>query len=169
MPMAYSPETKLFYVPANEWGMEIWNEPITYKKGAAYLGAGFTIKTLDDGPIGHLRAVDPKTGKVVWDAPNNAPLWGGVLTTAGNLTFYGTPEGYLKALDAKTGKEVWSFQTGSGVVAPPVTWMENGEQYVAVVSGWGGAVPLWGGDVARRVNFLEQGGSVWVFKLHNAK
>jgi alcohol dehydrogenase (cytochrome c) len=40
MPMAYSPDTKLFYVPANEWGMEIWNEPITYKKGAAYLGAG---------------------------------------------------------------------------------------------------------------------------------
>ena len=44
MPMAYSPDTKLFYVPANEWGMEIWNEPIAYKKGAAYLGAGFTIK-----------------------------------------------------------------------------------------------------------------------------
>ena len=56
MPMAYSPDTKLFYVPANEWGMEIWNEPITYKKGAAYLGAGFTIKTLSDGPIGALRA-----------------------------------------------------------------------------------------------------------------
>ena len=36
MPMAYSPDTKMFYVPANEWGMEIWNEPITYKKGAAY-------------------------------------------------------------------------------------------------------------------------------------
>ena len=50
--MAYSPQTGLFYVPANECGMEIWNEPITYKKGAAYLGAGFTIKTLNDGPIG---------------------------------------------------------------------------------------------------------------------
>jgi len=165
MPMAYSPETKLFYVPANEWGMEIWNEPITYKKGAAYLGAGFTIKTLDDGPIGHLRAVDPKTGKVVWDAPNNAPLWGGVLTTAGNLVFWGTPEGYLQAADAKTGKIVWKFQTGSGVVAPPITWEDGGEQYIGVASGWGGAVPLWGGDVAKKVNYLEQGGSMWVFKL----
>jgi alcohol dehydrogenase (cytochrome c) len=165
MPMAYSPETKLFYVPANEWGMEIWNEPITYKKGAAYLGAGFTIKTLGDGPIGALRAIDPKTGKIVWEAPNNAPLWGGVLTTGGNLVFWGTPEGYLQAADAKTGKIVWKFQTGSGVVAPPVTWEDKGEQYVAVVSGWGGAVPLWGGDVAKRVSYLEQGGSVWVFKL----
>jgi len=165
MPMAYSPETKLFYVPSNEWGMEIWNEPITYKKGAAYLGAGFTIKTLGDGPIGAMRAVDPKTGKIVWEVPNNAPLWGGVLTTGGNLVFWGTPEGYLQAADAKTGKVVWKFQTGSGVVAPPITWEDKGEQYVAVVSGWGGAVPLWGGDVAKKVNYLEQGGSVWVFKM----
>jgi alcohol dehydrogenase (cytochrome c) len=165
MPMAYSPDTKLFYVPSNEWGMEIWNEPITYKKGAAYLGAGFTIKTLNDGPIGALRAMDPKTGKIVWEVPNNAPLWGGVLTTAGNLVFWGTPEGFLQAADAKTGKVLWKFQTGSGVVAAPITWEQDGQQYVAVSSGWGGAVPLWGGDVAKKVSFLEQGGSVWVFKL----
>ncbi|HEY8876039.1 MAG TPA: PQQ-dependent dehydrogenase, methanol/ethanol family, partial [Roseateles sp.] len=165
MPMAYSPDTKLFYVPSNEWGMEIWNEPIAYKKGAAYLGAGFTIKTLNDDYIGALRAVDPKTGKIVWEVKNGAPLWGGVLTTAGNLVFWGTPEGWLKAADAKTGKVVWQFQTGSGVVAPPVSWQQNGEQYISVVSGWGGAVPLWGGDVAKKVNYLEQGGMVWVFKL----
>lgn len=170
-PMAYSPDTGLFYVPANEWGMEIWNEPITYKKGAAYLGAGFTIKTLPGFDyIGALRAMNPKTGKIEWEITNNAPLWGGVLTTGGNLVFWGTPEGYLKAADAKTGKEVWKFQTGSGVVAPPVTWKgKDGQQYVAVVSGWGGAVPLWGGDVASKVNYLEQGGSVWVFKLFDGK
>jgi alcohol dehydrogenase (cytochrome c) len=165
MPMAYSPKTGLFYVPTNEWGMEIWNEPITYKKGAAYLGAGFTIKPLFDDHIGSLRAIDPKTGKVAWEVKNEAPLWGGVMTT-NDLVFWGTPEGYLKAADAKTGKVVWQFQTGSGVVAPPVTWMQDGEQYISVVSGWGGAVPLWGGEVAKKVNFLEQGGSVWVFKLH---
>lgn len=170
-PMAYSPDTGLFYVPANEWGMEIWNEPITYKKGAAYLGAGFTIKTLPGFDyIGALRAMNPKTGKIEWEITNNAPLWGGVLTTGGNLVFWGTPEGFLKAADAKTGKEVWKFQTGSGVIAPPVTWKDkDGTQYVAVVSGWGGAVPLWGGDVASKVNYLEQGGSVWVFKLFDGK
>jgi alcohol dehydrogenase (cytochrome c) len=166
MPMAYSPDTGYFYVPANEWGMEIWNEPVSYKKGAAYLGAGFTIKTIDDSYIGALRAVDPVSGKIVWEVKNNAPLWGGVLTTKGGLVFWGTPEGYLKAADAKTGKEVWQFQTGSGVVAPPITWDQDGEQYIAVASGWGGAVPLWGGDVAKKVNYLNQGGSMWVFKLH---
>ena len=165
MPMAYSPKTQLFYVPANEWGMEIWNEPITYKKGAAYLGAGFTIKPLYDDYIGALRAVNPKTGKIEWEVKNEAPLWGGVLTTGGDLVFWGTPEGYLKAADAKTGKVVWQFQTGSGIVAPPITWKQDGEQYLTVVSGWGGAVPLWGGEVAKKVNFLEQGGSVWTFKL----
>ncbi|SPA52689.1 PQQ-dependent methanol/ethanol family dehydrogenase [Cupriavidus taiwanensis] len=167
-PMAYSPQTGMFYVPANEWGMEIWNEPISYKKGAAFLGAGFTIQPLNEDYIGSLRAINPKTGKIVWEVKNSAPLWGGAMTTAGGLVFWGTPEGYLKAADARTGKELWQFQTGSGVVAPPVTWEENGEQFVAVVSGWGGAVPLWGGEVAKRVNFLEQGGSVWVFKLHKS-
>jgi len=164
MPMAYSPKTGLFYVPTNEWGMEIWNEPVTYKKGAAYLGAGFTIKPLYDDYIGSLRAVNPKTGKIEWEVKNEAPLWGGVLTV-GDMVVWGTPEGYLKAADAKTGKILWQFQTGSGIVAPPVTWMQDGEQYISVVSGWGGAVPLWGGEVAKKVNFLEQGGSVWTFKL----
>jgi len=165
MPMAYSPKSQLFYVPTNEWGMDIWNEPISYKKGAAYLGAGFTMRPLFEDHIGSLRAIDPKTGKVAWEVKNNAPLWGGVLTTAGDLVFWGTPEGYLKAADAKTGKVLWQFQTGSGVVAPPITWSDGTDQYVSVVSGWGGAVPLWGGEVAKKVNFLEQGGSVWTFKL----
>ena len=168
MQLAYNPKTGLFYVPANEWGMEIWNEPVSYKKGAAYLGAGFTIKALHEDYIGVLRAVDPVAGKIVWENKNYAPLWGGVLTTAGGLTFYGTPEGYFKALDAKTGKELWSFQVGTGIVAPPITWEQDGEQYIAVSAGWGGAVPLWGGDVAKRVNYLEQGGSIWVFKLHKS-
>src|SRR5690606_2381220 len=68
--MAYSPQTGLFYVPANEWGMEIWNEPVAYKRGAAYLGAGFTIKPLHEDHIGVLRAVDPSSGKIVWERRN---------------------------------------------------------------------------------------------------
>lgn len=168
MPMAYSQQTGLFYIPSNEWGMDIWNEPIAYKKGAAYLGAGFTIKPLYEDHIGVLRAMDPMTGKIVWEYKNKAPLWGGVLTTAGNLVFTGTPEGFLKAFDAKTGKELWKFNTGSGVVGSPVTWEQDGEQYVAVMSGWGGAVPLWGGEVAKSVGHINQGGSLWVFKLPKA-
>ena len=165
MPIAYSKDTKLFYIPSNEWGMDLWNEPVTYKKGAAYLGAGFTIKPIFDDHIGSLKAMDPATGEVKWEYKNKAPLWGGVLTTAGGLVFFGTPEGDLKAMDAATGKELWAFNTGSGIVGSPITWEENGEQYISVVSGWGGAVPLWGGEVAKTVAHLNQGGMVWTFKL----
>ncbi len=165
MPMSYSQDTGLFYVPSNEWEMDIWNEPVSYKKGAAYLGAGFTIKAMNEDYIGVLRAIDPKTGKVVWDYKNYAPLWGGTMVTKGNLVFMGTPEGYLKAFDAKTGEEKYKFNTGSGIVGTPITWDMDGEQYVSVVSGWGGAVPLWGGEVAKRVKNFNQGGMVWTFKL----
>jgi len=168
MPMAYSPDTSLFYVPSNEWGMDIWNEPVTYKKGAAYLGSGFTIKPIFDDYIGSLKAIDPVSGEVKWEAKNKAPLWGGVLTTGGGLVFTGTPEGFLKAFDAETGEELWKFQTGTGIVSSPVTWEQDGEQWVAIVTGWGGAVPLWGGEVAKFVNYLNQGGSVWAFKVPEA-
>jgi alcohol dehydrogenase (cytochrome c) len=164
-PMAYSQRTGLFYVPSNEWGMDLWNEPITYRKGAAYMGAGFTIKPMYEDHIGSLKAVDPMTGEWVWEARNEAPLWGGVMTTAGGLVFTGTPEGHLVAYDDETGEELWSFQTGSGIVGQPVTWDQDGEQYVSVISGWGGAVPLWGGEVASKVNYLNQGGLLWTFKL----
>ena len=165
MPMAFSQRTGNFYVPSNEWGMDIWNEPITYKKGAAYLGAGFTIKPNYEDHIGSLKAINPETGEWVWEYKNEAPLWSGVMTTAGGLVFFGTPEGEFIALDDETGEKLWSFQTGSGIVGQPITWEQDGEQYVSVISGWGGAVPLWGGEVAKKVNYLNQGGMLWTFKL----
>ncbi|MDA7428032.1 PQQ-dependent methanol/ethanol family dehydrogenase [Primorskyibacter aestuariivivens] len=165
MPMAFSQRTGNFYVPSNEWGMDIWNEPITYKKGAAYLGAGFTIKPNYEDHIGTLKAIDPDTGEWKWEYKNDAPLWSGVMTTAGGLVFFGTPEGEFIALDDETGEKLWSFQTGSGIVGQPITWEMDGEQYVAIASGWGGAVPLWGGEVAKKVNYLNQGGMIWTFKL----
>ena len=165
MPMAFSQRTGNFYVPSNEWGMDIWNEPVTYREGAAYLGSGFTIKPIFEDHIGALKAIDPDTGEIKWEYHNGAPLWAGVMTTAGGLVFTGTPEGEFLALDDETGEVLWSFQTGSGIVGQPITWEMDGEQYVTIVSGWGGAVPLWGGEVANRVNYLNQGGMVWTFRL----
>ncbi len=167
MPMSYSKRTGLFYVPSNEWGMDIWNEPITYKKGAAYLGAGFTIRPIFEDHIGAIKAIDPKDGSIKWVLKNAAPVWGGTMATAGGLVFTGNPEGEFMAINDETGEVVWKFQTGTGIVGQPVTYEIDGEQFVTIVAGWGGAVPLWGGDVAERVKFLNQGGSVWTFKLSN--
>ncbi|WP_409525517.1 PQQ-dependent methanol/ethanol family dehydrogenase [Nitrincola sp. MINF-07-Sa-05] len=168
MPMAYSQETGLFYIPSNEWEMDIWNEDVSYRKGAAYLGAGFTIRPINEDYIGVLRAVDPRTGEEVWRYNNYAPLWGGVMTTKSNLVFTGNPEGYLMAFDALSGEMLYRFNTGSGIVGTPITWEMDDEQYVSIVSGWGGAVPLWGGEVAQRVSHFNQGGMVFTFKLPKA-
>lgn len=164
-PMSYNPDTGLFYVAANHWGMDYWTEQVTYKPGSAYLGQGFRIKRLFDDHVGTLRALDPRTGKIVWDHKEAFPFWAGTLSTAGGLLFTGTSDGYVKAFDAKTGKELWKFQTGSGIVSSPVTWEQDGEQYIGLASGYGGAVPLWGGDMAQLTKQVNQGGSFWVFKL----
>ena len=93
------------------------------------------------------------------------PLWAGTMTTKGGLVFTGTSDGYVKAFDAKNGKQLWAFQTGSGVVSVPSTWEMDGKQYIGISSGYGGAVPLWGGDMADQTKLVSQGGSFWVFEL----
>ena len=164
-PMSYSPKTGLFYIPANHWKMDYWAQNVTYNPGAAYLGMGFRIRKLFDDHVGVLRALDPASGEIVWEHKEDMPLWAGTLTTAGDLVFTGTSDGFVKAFDARTGEELWRFQTGSGVVSIPVTWEMDGEQYIGIASGYGGAVPLWGGDLAEMTRKVSQGGSFWVFKI----
>ncbi len=164
-PMSYSPDTGLFYIAANHWGMDYWAEHLAYKPGSAYLGMGFRIKRLHDDHVGTLRALDPQTGKIAWEKKEVYPLWAGTLATAGGLVITGTSNGYVKIFDAKDGRELWKFQTGSGIISIPVTWDQDGEQYIGIASGYGGAVPLWGGDMADLTKTVTQGGSYWVFKL----
>ncbi len=165
MPMSYNPQTKLFYIPSNDWSESYWTENVTYAKGAAYLGQGFRIKRQFDDHVGVLRAIDPATGKIAWESKEALPLWGGTLTTKGNIVVHGTSDGFVKLLDARTGAELWKFQTGSGVVSVPITWEMDGKQYLGLASGYGGAVPLWGGDMAELTRTVSQGGSFWVFEL----
>ena len=116
-----------------------------------------------------LRAIDPTNGKIVWEHKEEMPLWAGVVTTAGGLVFTGTSDGFVKAFHAETGEELWRFQTGSGVVSQPIVYEVDGEQYLALASGYGGAVPLWGGDMAEMTRKVSQGGSFWVFALADVK
>ncbi|WP_245846670.1 methanol/ethanol family PQQ-dependent dehydrogenase [Vreelandella alkaliphila] len=164
-PMAYSEDTGLFYVPGNHWKEDYWTEEVEYVEGAAYLGMGFRIKRMYDDHVGILRAVDPLTGEFAWEHKEPMPLWAGVLATHGDLVFTGTGDGYFKAFHAETGEELWKFQVGTGIISPPVTWEMDGEQYIGVTAGYGGAVPLWGGDMAELTRPIAQGGSFWVFKL----
>ncbi len=96
------------------------------------------------------------------------PLLGGALSTAGGLVFYGNPYGILKALDVNTGRILWKFNTGSGISQSPVTYMIDGRQYVAVVSGRLKGPPSFFGPIGERViNASPQGGALVVFALPN--
>src|SRR5690606_36696905 len=125
----------------------------------------FRIKRLYDNHVGIPRAMIPTTRRVVGKNKERLPQWARVLAAKGNLMFTGTGDGYFKAFDAKNGKELWQFQVGTGIISPPITWEQDGEQYIGVSAGYGGAVPLWGGDMPDLTKPVAQGGSFWVFKL----
>ncbi len=143
-PAAYSPRTGLFYVPTNHVCMDYEPFKVEYVAGQPYVGATLSMypagKVTGDGSdnLGNFIAWDAATGKIKWSIPERFSVWSGALATAGDVVFYGTLEGYLKAIDAKTGKELYSFKTPSGIIGNVNTYMHNGKQYVAVLSGIGG-------------------------------
>jgi len=110
-----------------------------------------------------LGAIDPMTGKSKWEVPSDIPRFSGVLSTAGGVVFTGRLTGEFEAFDAKSGKKLWQFKTGSGIEGQPVTWEQDGVQYVAVTSGIGGVYSLFSGDA--RLAKVPAGGSLWVFAL----
>ncbi|HEX9610583.1 MAG TPA: methanol/ethanol family PQQ-dependent dehydrogenase [Gemmatimonadales bacterium] len=138
-PAAYSPQTGLFYVPANHICMDYEGVEVKYSAGQPYVGA---IVRMYPGPGGHrgrFIAWDATTGSVKWEIKENLAAYGGALATAGGVVFYGTMEGWLKAVDARTGAELWRFKTPSGIIGNPMTYTgPDGKQYVAVLSGVGG-------------------------------
>jgi len=91
---------------------------------------------------GRLVAWDPKSNSEVWRVEHKGSWNGGTLATAGGLVFQGTADAKFKAFSADSGKELWEFPTQTGVVAPAITYEIDGEQYVSVNVGWGGAFAL---------------------------
>jgi PQQ-dependent dehydrogenase (methanol/ethanol family) len=142
-PAAFSPKTKLFYVPTNHVCMDYEPFEVEYVAGQPYVGATLSMfpagKVTGSGShMGNFIAWDASAGKIVWSLPERFSVWSGALATAGDVVFYGTLEGYLKAVDAKTGKELYKFKTPSGIIGNVNTWRHNGKQYVGVLSGIGG-------------------------------
>jgi alcohol dehydrogenase (cytochrome c) len=163
-PMSFNPQTGLAYANTLAFGGRYKTEPVTFKQGEWYLGMDLTdLWEWGDGPRGHLKAIDPMTGKAKWEAPSDIPRFSGVLSTAGGVVFSGALTGEFEAFDADTGKKLWQFQTGSGIEGQPVTWQQDGVQYIAVTSGYGGVYSLFSGD--ERLAKVPPGGSLWVFAV----
>jgi quinohemoprotein ethanol dehydrogenase len=174
--MSYSPLAGLVYVPVQDAGFFYKSDEhyqpkaLAFNTGTDFVAAGMpqkadVKKNILDSIKGHLSAWDPVQQKEVWRVDRTSPVNGGVLSTAGNLVFEGTAQGNLEAYRADTGKKLWSADTQSGVVAAPIAYTVNGEQYVAVVVGWGGVFPLATGEVALKSGRVQNVSRVLAFKL----
>ncbi|GLS45605.1 methanol/ethanol family PQQ-dependent dehydrogenase [Methylobacterium brachythecii] len=138
-PAAYSPDTHLFYVPTNHLCMDYEPFHVTYVPGQPYVGATLGLYPPPGSDrTGNFIAWDGVKGRIAWSIPERFSVWSGALATAGGVVFYGTLEGWLKAVDARDGHELYRFKTPSGIVGNPMTFLHDGRQYIAVLSGVGG-------------------------------
>jgi quinohemoprotein ethanol dehydrogenase len=149
--MSFNPKTGLVYIPYQEIPGVYRNEGKDFIKRKAFnTGAGFSDATEipREAVSGALLAWDPVKQKEAWRVPYTHYWNGGTLSTAGNLVFQGTADGNLIAYSADKGKKLWSFAAQTGIVAAPISYRFEGQQYIAVMAGWGGVAPLIGGDAA---------------------
>src|SRR5262249_14632857 len=152
-PMSYSPLTGYVYIPAQEAGFAyVPTDPKTYafrpthfsNIGLDPVGIAFpedeaVRKAIRASTKGKLVAWDPVARKPAWTVDYSVPWNGGTLSTAGGLVFQGTGEGKFVAYAAASGKKLWHTFAQTGIIAAPITYEVDGEQYVTVNAGWGGS------------------------------
>jgi quinohemoprotein ethanol dehydrogenase len=167
MPMAYSPQTRLAYIPeiefASTWSdknvdLKNWRPPADRAvEGAVDGDSDVTEATLDgqseaDADVtGALVAWDPVTQKALWKVPYPTHLNGGVLTTGGDLVFQGTVDGSFNAYSARSGRRLWSFDARAPLIAAPISYTVNGKQYVTLLTGLGMGMAAEAGMLGQRV------------------
>ena len=161
--MAFNPKTGLVYIPAQEI-------PMSYAsvKNYASMPIGWNVAAATanlPNVKGYLIAWDPVRQKEVWRANYLGPWNGGTLTSAGNLVIQGNAAGDITAYRADSGEKLWSMFAQSPVMAAPITYEVGGEQYIAVLSGWGGAYPLLQGQTSDKSGNERNVSRLLVFKL----
>jgi alcohol dehydrogenase (cytochrome c) len=167
-PMSYSPQTGLAYVNSTDFG---WDYEALPLEEVAKLKPGltpyFAVKReyIFDHPDGrgHLRAIDPLTGKSKWAVPFKSPNMAGTMVTAAGIVFTGRLTGEFMAVDAETGKTLWEHNLGAGIVGQPVTWERDGKQYITITSGSSGPYVQRVGDP--NLANVPAGGALHTFKL----
>lgn len=175
-PMAYDAKQKLVFIPA-----QITAYPYIPAAGWKPSKLGFNVgmdtannampadnavrEAAKKATKGVLIAWDPVTQKERWRVTLGGPWNGGVLATAGGLVFQGNAMGNFVAYDSASGKNLWSFEAQTGVVAAPMTYSIDGQQYVAVLAGWGGAWAITAGVLSDMSGPVRNISRLLVFKL----
>ena len=175
-PMSFNPATGLVYIPIQDAGFPYIADPdfksteLGYNVGVDFNGASMpqipeVKKAVFAGIKAYLLAWDPVQQAPAWRIEYPGPSNGGTLTTAGNLVVQGTAGGDLVIYRADDGKRLWSFHAQTGVLAGPVSYAVDGEQYIAVPVGWGGVFALAPGEIGLMSGRLGNKSRVLAFKL----
>ncbi len=171
-PAAFSPQTGLFYIPANDNYCSTWGGvEQEYRPGQNYTGTSGIQASLVEGAdhVGEIQAWDINTGEEVWTQEFELANWGPILATGGNLIFSGgTADRYFRAHNATTGELVWQQRLNSGITGVPSTFAVDDKQYIAVQSGWGVDAMRMQAGIDRlqgKQTIVPQGGVLWVFAL----
>ena len=157
-PMAFDPTSHLVFLPVKEGTTYLHAPNPGWKSDATkwnlgddprYEGPLLTKWLAAPAPVGKRVAWDPVKRNEVWHVTHPGVESGGVLASAGDLVFQGRSDGIFLAYRASDGKKLWEYNTGTGILAPPVTYMVDGVQYLTVMAGWGGPpglfnFPGWG-------------------------
>ncbi len=169
-PMSFSPRTGLVYIPSTAFAYAFEPDP-------NFEPLPHTMNTAEDwGAVSrslegymdamrfctpaHITAWDPVAQKQVWRVDHSSQVPGGLLSTAGDLVFQGTGAGVFAAYDATSGRRLWQSETKVGVMAPPISYAIDGEQYIAVLAGIGGSHGL-----HRDILRFKNDGRILAFKL----
>ncbi|CAG8863339.1 Quinohemoprotein alcohol dehydrogenase ADH-IIG [Pseudomonas fluorescens] len=175
-PMSYNPKTGLVYIPAHIMSAYYEHIPDAPRRNPfkSVYQLGMKTGMMPEGADGLLEMAKTWSGKLIaWDPVKQAPAWevpyitifnGGTLSTAGNLVFEGSADGRVIAYAADTGKKLWESPAASGVMAAPVTYSVDGEQYVTFMAGWGGAFSTFAGALSLRAG-VQPFSQVLTYKL----
>jgi alcohol dehydrogenase (cytochrome c) len=153
---AYSPETKLIYVPL----ADVCVDP---KPGGPQWQKNPTAETR--GKYGILEAIDLASRKVVWTTREVPPPVSAALATGGGLVFNGDADRWFKAYDDKTGRQLWRVRLDNVPTSAPITYSVGGRQYVAVSTTGGNLQSRDVAGVAKLATSPNDSATLWVFAL----
>lgn len=171
-PMSFEPRFGLVFIPVIEQGYRFTADPEYEPVRSLNTGLDLSEESPPSEVLaaslramhhGSLVAWDPLLQRARWRVDLEKSWVGGTLATAGGLVFMGHPEGYLSAYRSDIGKEVWRGDTQVGVMAPPISYSVDGEQYIAVAAGWGGSMSQYSGP--ERDKKPSSNGRILAFKL----
>lgn len=171
-PMSFDPRYGLVFIPVIEQGYRFKADDSFSPMRSLNTGLDLAETTPSPAMLaaslramhhGSLVAWDPLQQKARWRVDLQKSWIGGTLATAGSLVFMGHPEGKLSAYRSDIGEEVWSAETQVGVMAPPISYSVDGEQYIAVAAGWGGSPSQYSGP--ERTQIPASNGRILAYKL----